>query len=75
MRTAAKGALATLAVFTAFFAAALLGNAGEITQVNATTWLLAAALPSLVITIVVRGYAVVRARMRGSRQQTLIEGW
>lgn len=69
-----RSASAALAVFAAFFAAALLGNAGVITQANVTTWLLAAALPSLAITIVVRGYAAVRWRLRGPRQEARIEG-
>ena len=74
MPAGVRSALAAVAVFAAFFLASVLGNAAVITEQNLEAWLIAAALPSMVITVVARGYAVVRARQRGSRQQTLIEG-
>ena len=71
MSAAAKGALASAALFAALVVVALLIEAPSITGGNVTAWLLAAAVPSLVITVVSRIYTIMRVRRRGTHAQSL----
>ena len=71
MSAAAKGALASAALFAALVAVALLIESPSITGGNVTSWLLAAAVPSLVVTVVSRVYTIMRVRRRGTHAQSL----
>ena len=74
MSDAAKGALAALAIFFVFFLAGILLDAPLITGEDALAWILAAGIPAMVITIVIRVGARIRVRRSGSQAQSLRAG-
>ena len=74
MNAATKDALAALGIFTVFFLAGALLDAPVISEENALTWILAAGIPALIITVLIRVYTKIRVRRTGSDAQSLKTG-
>jgi len=74
VNAATKDALAALGIFTVFFLAGVLLDAPVISEENALTWILAAGIPALIITVLIRVYTKIRVRRTGSDAQSLKTG-
>jgi len=74
VNAATKDALAALGIFTVFFLAGALLDAPVISEENALTWILAAGIPALIITVLIRVYTKIRVRRTGSDAQSLKTG-
>lgn len=74
MNAATKDALAALGIFTVFFLAGVLLDAPVISKENALAWILAAGIPALIITILIRVYTKIRVRRSGSDAQSFKTG-
>ena len=74
MNAATKDALAALGIFAVFFLAGILLDSPLISEENALTWIFAAGIPALIITIVIRVYAKIRAHVTGSDAQSIKAG-
>jgi signal transduction histidine kinase len=71
VNAATKDALTALGIFTVFFLAGVLLDAPLISGQNALAWILAAGIPALIITILIRVYTKIRVRRSGSDAQSL----
>lgn len=74
MNAATKDALAALGIFAVFFLAGILLDAPVISEENALAWILAAGIPALIITIVIRVYTKIRVHLSGTHTQSLQTG-
>ena len=71
MNAALRNVLASAAVFALFFAVGMLVDAPAVSRENATGWVLAVGIPSLIITIVIRVYTRIRVRRSGNYAQSM----